>query len=128
MSVCVCWACVRVCVCVVRVCVCEQVHLCLWCVCVQVHQCRLSHVQALWLVLSHRRAVIMRTNGQEPFSTVDEAYCKDLEDDMRVELKAALKHINQSMLSLALYACIVFKLALRKNKDDEDYIDDVRFP
>lgn len=100
----------------------------LWCVHGQVRQCRLSHVRALWLVLSHRRAVVMVTNGQEPFSTVDEAYCKDLENDMRMELKAALKHMNQDMLSLALYTCIMLKLVVPKNRDDEDYVDDVRFP
>lgn len=102
----------------------------LWCVCVyaQVHQCHLSHVRALWLALSLRCAIIMCINGQEPFSTVDEAYCKDLENDMRVELKAALKRVNQDLLSLALYSCIVFKLAVPKNRNDEDYVNDVKFP
>ena len=70
----------------------------------------------------------MNRNGQTSFDSVEDAYCKELTDDMITELKRSLKQVNLETFTFALYTCIIFNIALPRNKDDEDYVENTKHP
>jgi hypothetical protein len=90
--------------------------------------CQLCHVNALWLVLSQHRAALICRNDQDPFATAEEAQCVPLGEQLQADLNIALRQFNVDAFLLALYACITFQIISPKDKNDEDYVDNAKFP
>ncbi|XP_076466869.1 E3 ubiquitin-protein ligase rnf213-alpha-like [Babylonia areolata] len=84
--------------------------------------CQLTHVQSLWLVLCHQRAIILAAHHQDAFDSVE----RELREDMSVEQGMEVERMCQQMsverlelLLLQLFECIMLHLTEPHTQDDD---------
>lgn len=64
---------------------------------------------------------------QVAFTSVDASQYKELlSEELKQGLEAVLKHMNIDLFLSALYECIVMHLTVRRNPNDEDYVDNTK--
>ncbi|XP_076467024.1 E3 ubiquitin-protein ligase RNF213-like [Babylonia areolata] len=84
--------------------------------------CQLTHVQSLWLVLCHQRAVILAAHHQDAFDSVERELREDLSEEQGMEVEGMCQHMSVErleLLLLQLFECIMLHLSEPHTQDDD---------